>query len=253
MIRLACLIVSVLIGASASAQEIGQFVIKYPLDSDTPIYGITTGLGGTAFGTPFSNGLRIETAGSSTTVSASTAGTSPFAAIGVGDVIYARNAAGTNVVLYVATVPDADTITVTTAVDLGTAGVPFQWRKFTAGTSATSGWMNLATNRSFHLRWGVVQMNAASVQMQFVCRDLTDDPQAIFIFPGASGVCNGGTNTAGFCVYTAAGAGTNTSLHVLGPYDQCRFAWKVVTDDGDDTGANEENVFAYVYTTAIER
>lgn len=82
---------------------------------------------------------RIETSGSSTTVTA-VSGT-PFELIGVGDEIRVE-ISGVQTRRVVAAKASSVSITVDTAIDLDVdGGYKFEWRDFQVGTAATDGWL----------------------------------------------------------------------------------------------------------------
>lgn len=160
-------------------------------------------------------GRTIETVGSSTTTSASTASTAPFLGVDVGDELTVV-LSGLSTYRYVVTNADDDTVTVDTAWDLGTDGVVFRWRDLTCGTGANDGLVpagRRAQRVVFDIQ--VLTINATSIDFQVEGRN-----------PGAGA----GWTPVGTATYTAVGGGAIVvnQLH----FDQYRLGVKVTGDAG---------------------
>lgn len=110
-----------------------------------------------------------KTSGSSTTVSAVTAGDNPFAGFGAGYELHVDRD-GTHDVVYFT--PDGggdlDTGTVDTAVNWqtgpqGSTGRHFRYRHFLSGTTAADGWVECRRFKGIKIQMTVHSFNAASV------------------------------------------------------------------------------------------
>lgn len=88
---------------------------------------------------PIQGQYALSTSGSSTTVSATTAGQLPFALVNAGDLIWFYTADQTVVRRKVATKVDGDSITISSATTL-TACAAWYWLPFQTGTAVTDGW-----------------------------------------------------------------------------------------------------------------
>lgn len=237
---------------AAPTEQIGRPVVTlYDLDSTTPIYCSMTGvrIGGPPFSTPY----KIKTVGSSTSVTAATAGQAPFNGVSVGDEIVVNlsigqvtpapgvNAARTYRV--VTAKADADNITVNAAIDLsgpvgtaGTAGYRFEYLRRACGTAATDGWYPVAGGTPT-FSWAVNQFSVTSggVDFRIECKHDGADAQPIQAFPAT-----------GFTTYTAAGIASRASTSITIPYSYCRLGMQLNgVDEGVDTGANAEQITAW--------
>jgi len=149
MILVRSLLALLLMAALAHAQQAqtsGYLALDYDLDSATFVYPRLTGANGTPWGGPIGGPNRVKTAGSSTTISAETAGNAPFRDVAVNDVLVITigNAVNVRVVL---THPDNDTVTVNTVIDIVTP-VGFGYFKSGTGTGADAGWFDVSGNYS---------------------------------------------------------------------------------------------------------
>lgn len=111
-----------------------QFLYNYDLDSLSYKYGRIGGASG--LGCPGKYGAK--TTGSSVTINAA-AGT-PFDPVNVGDLIVFFIPPDTKSLRKIATKVSGAQITVDTAIDLGTVGVPFDFYPFRIGSAAGDGW-----------------------------------------------------------------------------------------------------------------
>jgi hypothetical protein len=113
------------------------------------------------------------TAGSSTTVTAVTAGDGPFDGLQLGGQLSSLDGnTGVTDVVYVTTYTDQDNIVVDTAVDwtTGFTGAPgrhFQYRKFLKGTTADDGWFNTRTAAGLKIQVIVTTILATSITFTF--------------------------------------------------------------------------------------
>ena len=224
--------------AAAAQQAKATFVTNYDLDSTSYTYCVTTGQDGRAFDAPRQGAAKVSTVGSSTTVAAVTASSGPFTFVSVGDVLFFKidNVTSTR---YVTARASADSITVDTAINLSAdaSGYGFTFLKVVCGTTATDGWIPVTGWRFKKLVSYIEQMNTTGgIDVRFECRDLTLDTNVIQVYP-ASGANN----------YTAAGITSGIAVVLEEPWDECRIGYKITTsDDGGDTGANQEQIHAYV-------
>lgn len=107
------------------------------------------------------------TSGSSTTITAVTAGDAPFAGLAAGSELHVDRD-GTHDVVYFTPGVDDDTGTVDTAVNWetgpqGSSGRHFRFRHFLSGTAATDGWIGNRGFKSVKIQMIVHSFNAGSV------------------------------------------------------------------------------------------
>lgn len=232
--------------AAAQNESRGTLFYDYDLDNATDyVYGTLTGLSATPFGSPIRVDVAIKTTGSSTSVTAVTAATSPFAAVAVNDVLAVRRGDGTTDLRRVTARADADNVTVDTAVDWS-AGFAFGYYDATYGTAGTSGWTPVAQATRLQLEWHVKQLNVTGgILVRVQCRTNTLDTQPVTVWPdptssASTDECKKGTMTAVI----------DCALIVTGRWDACRLGFKIGTaDDGGDTGADAEKISASVTVT----
>jgi hypothetical protein len=239
------------------AQEVRKATLFYQFDVDsgTVNYPLHTGLDNTPFSsdrTVTAAGAKISTAGSNTTVTATTALTVPFALLGVGDAIGVKIGGDATPTYRIITAKaSGDSVTVNAAIDLSAdaTGYFFTWRKYVGGTAATSGWFDVAnlTDVSITVQYDQGDLDALGVRWE--CRVQSLDTQPIYVHPGAStatGICGPGTASSTFCTFATAGAGQSLTVRDIGKYDECRIGLKFVTNDTSDAGAALEKVTATV-------
>jgi hypothetical protein len=211
---LAILLLALFLPTLAAAQDIQKVAWSvYGKDvTDTSYsYCKLVGSNGDPFGTANVGRGRIETSGSSTTVTEVTTGDNPFTEIAVGDVlmiqvgstVYRRN---------VVARASAASITVDTAIDLS-AGYSWSWYQQKCGATAADGWIpvSLAHTMSFAVDW--ITKNATSLDHSFECR------------------VGGITATV---IEQASQSAVGPSVYVLpdGVWDECRIGLKLTTDTG---------------------
>ena len=177
-------------------------------------YCILAGAGGGALDKDIESRILIETSGSSTTTSASTATSAPFLLPAVGDEITVT-LSGVKTYREIITNADDDTITVDTAWDLGTTGVPFFWRDLTCGTAVTNGIISAAAYTTIIFDIQVLTLNGTSIDARV---------------EGRNWGAGTGWTPVGTATYTAVGGGAITANR-LG-YDQYRLGIRVTGDTG---------------------
>jgi len=239
------------------AQEVRKATLFYQfdVDSNTVNYPLHTGLDNTPFSsdrTVTTAGAKISTSGSVTTVTATTAGTLPFALLGVGDAIGVK-IGGDAVPTYrlITAKASGDSITVNTAIDLSAdaSGYFFTWRKYVGGTTATSGWFDVSGLSDINITVQYDQGDLDALGVRWECRSQSLDTQPVYVHPGAStatGICGPGTASSTFCTFATAGAGQSLTVRDIGPWDECRIGLKFVTNDTSDAGAALEKVTATI-------
>lgn len=199
-------------------------VTNYNLDSTSFTYPLFNPVIATGPG-------PAKTAGSSTTISAVTG--TPFTALGVGDEMIFSLVDGTVAIRRVtACTPScgaaATSITVDSAIDLGTVGVQWQYRHLTDGSGAAQGWVdcaNFASTKTFNVQ--LDQGDATVVQVQVEVRAMGSTNGSIAITPVTLGTPPDGK-----------------PLAVVESEGQCRVGLKLATDPSD-AGANIEKVQVY--------
>lgn len=169
---------------------------------------------------------NIKSSGSSTTFNEATVGSGPFGLVSVGDLITVKNTAGILVQRTVVTRPSDAQITVDSAADLGTAGVPFTFRKLSDGTGAAQGWLKVA---QFSQKTFVMQIDtiaAASIDARLECRQLGDYAGIVLVNWTGTGTQCTATN------FTVAGVTARCFTFSTDVWDQCRIGFKINADAG---------------------
>lgn len=235
--------------AFAQEQRTAQFSARWDVDSDTETFGVLTGMNGSAYGDPMHVGTLIETSGSSTTVTAVTASSAPFANLSVGDLIYVRTSPTNVDVRGITAKASSDSITIDAAADWSAgSGLPFHWRKFTTGTAATDGWVD--TRGYADIQASVLYLQgdlATGLAARWWCRNNTDSTIAEVVYPNGSADCgDNATLASGFCQFATAGATASLTVIIPGRWDECRVGIKRNGADTSDAGANVESVTATI-------
>jgi hypothetical protein len=178
--------------------------------------------------------IKVVTSGSSTTVAAhgATGEPDPFTNVAVGDELRFIVPAGTvsNVVTqttyyrYVTARASASSITVNSAIDLGTTGLPFNFRTLTCGTSATSGMIATDGFRNANFQFEYTTKNATSIDWRVECQVKGSNTGWVIVIPSS------GTSTN-----LTAVAATSGRIFDVSDYDYCRLGMQVNTDTGTNT------------------
>lgn len=193
-------------------------------------------------------GKRLKTVGSSTTVSAFTAGTAPFALLAVGDILVFSTSGVTPAGTVDATIglqtfrqitakADSDNVTVDAAIDLSTGtGFGFAWYKAASGTAATDGWVPVTGYDEVHFCWQITQSDGASIDVKVEGEDVTARSSPVPMFAK--------NYTA---TYGCAAATPTCDCFTIIPngYDRIRLGFRINTD-ASDAGANIEKISAQV-------
>lgn len=214
----------------------------YDLDSATYVYPVTTGMAGVLSGPRRRVGINVQTSGSSTTISATTAGTKPFLGMVAGDELYfnfsGRNPlAGGGASEYgyvIVTRTDDDNVVVNEAVDITTAQ-GFSWRQFSVLGTAAAGWVPVAGFDVASFAWQIKQSDATSIDVIVECQDTA-----------TSASYSWAVQVKNYTVYTCAvptTGGCDTWTASPATYDRCRLGFKINTDTSD-AGANLEKISA---------
>lgn len=235
------------------AQTVGnaqRVTLFSDMDFDTVgsyMYCVTTGAGDDALAPNRRVSIPVITVGSSTTVSAVTAGTGPFQNMNVGDEIVfplgtltpagTQTPAGGESYRYVTAKASADSVTLNAAINLAVPagrGYPFTWRKLSCGTAATDGWFSTSNWQDFTVSFQADQGDASSMDAALQCET----------FGSASAPIQVWTANYLLAVYGNVSTG-RTVVYFVNHFDRCRLGVKL-TDDASDAGANLEKVSAYV-------
>lgn len=184
-----------------------HFAIGYDVASTSLTYCTLSGQGGSPWGEPYAVSTPIETSGSSTTVTAVTALSAPFANLVAGDTIVVRRDAATPYDLrWLTAKADSDGVTVSSAVNWS-AGYPFQWMDLACGTAATDGWIAVPTGSGKIVQMTVVYSAGDLGGLDVVWEGKEGSPVAapVRIFPGATSSCDPGTLNTNVCTFTSTG------------------------------------------------
>lgn len=248
LLRLAGLLLFLLFPPSAWAQDVTHLAYAYDLDSATFVYPKLTGRGGADTYTGSITGpARIKTTGSSTTVVAVTAGQLPFASVDVGSPILIRRPNDSVDKRVVVAKASGDSVTVDVAIDLDTTlGFVFSYYNFTAGTAATSGWVDVSrfgVDTKFIIQYDQGDF-ATGLQYRIECETQTLDPKPGVVYPKETSDCGpDGTLVTGTCQIAVAGA-TGIAEVLLGDpaANRCRVGIKGAGADTSDAGAALERI-----------
>jgi len=242
------------VGSAEAVQS--AFAYNIDVDSATVTYFKHVGQNGSPFGGSILGPGTIKTTGSSTTVAEAVAGSNPFTDIAVGDVLEVApiGTSGRRTYLRVDARASAASITVDTAVDLGT-GVAWRYWRLQSGTTVNDGWFPVsgATSVTIGVYW--VQGDLDALQVIWQCRSAAPGSKPMQVFPGLTSECGLGGSAAtvpGFCTYPVAqvGQATATTVQIVfGNYSECRVGLKYTTTDTSDAGANLEKVMVTVDTS----
>ena len=217
----------------AASKRIPMQILR-DLDSTSYEYCALTGQGGVSTAEPREVGIRVTTASGGSTAPTSTTANA-YLGMAVGDVLI-FSVKGTREERVIVTWTDADNVVLNRAINLhqeitgSSNGVTFAWRQLTCGTTAESGWMNVAGLPVVSFSIDIDQMNVTgNIDVRVECRDLGANlsPQQIFLDAVAT-----------------AGIPTGRLKRTLNwtPYAQCRVGTKLTTDDGGDLTTNAEQV-----------
>lgn len=234
LLKMAAFLLALLVPAVCWAQDTGghksaNFAYKYDVASDTITYCAVVNQQGDPYATPYDGAGRIQTSGSSTTVT--TVGTSgAFAAVGIDDVIHVRFQDGTTEDRVIITNADDDTITVDTAIDL-TGGFVWSYSITACGTSENDGW--ILTSGYSIVQFGV-QYDAGDVTAlaaTFECKSAARGAKPVRVYPGVNSDCGDGTLNGKVCEFSTVG----DRLYYKMPHNAfaaCRLGVAWVTADG---------------------
>ena len=205
---IACFVPAV---ASAQAQKTAPLVYAKDITDTSYSYCKFAGMNGDPFQPMLGTG-RIETSGSSTTVTAETAGDAPFTSVSAGDFLLITYGGVTYQRLVTARA-SATEITVNAAIN--TTGATWAWQKAACGATAADGWIGATGAWAMTFQVAVTTINATTIGYSVECRVGALAAVAV----SASTIA-----TATTAAYTI-GAGT-------GAWDECRLGLKVNTDTG---------------------
>jgi hypothetical protein len=243
--------------SSAQVTSRGQVDIAHQSFRDTDQitnfeYCRTLGVGNLVTGDGRIKTQRIETVGSSTTVSALTATTNTFTGLGVGDellitaisdvisagVVVTRR--GQQFYRVITAKASDDSITVNVALDI-TNDASFTWRKLECGTAATNGWVPVHNLSQYVWHLNISQINTTTgVDYTLECRIYAAAAGIVTVVPST-------TVTAATSIVIPVPAAAFPQGGVTLPYDECRFGTRLTTtDDGSDVGAAAEQTSVYL-------
>jgi hypothetical protein len=175
---------------------------------------------------------KIVTSGSSTTVAGLAGVLSPFTDVAAGDELrivippnVVANTLGETVQYRSVTArASADSITVNAAIDLGTAGVSFEYRTLTCGTAATSGRIGVAGFQDANFQFEWTTKNATSLDWKVECQVAGSNTGWIVVVP-----------TSGTSINLTAVDAYSARVFNVNSYDYCRLGTQINTDTGVNT------------------
>lgn len=249
ILALAALALPTVVLAQTPDVKRADFAIRYDVDSATKTYCVLNGANGSPFGSPTRVAIPVETSGSSTTITAVTASTDPFAGdLGVGDVVL-FSVSGATLARTVVTNADDDTITVDQAIDLSAgAGYTFSYMDLACGTAATSGWVNVRGFPEVQMTVSYLQGDLDTLDVAFECRDDSPDHNVVQVYPGPGSSCGFGALSTNVCQFATPATlpAASISTYFVGTFQDCRVALKYGSTDTSDAGANLERVNASI-------
>jgi len=249
LLALLALLLIPLGGVQGAEQRTASFAILYDLDATAITYPIVTGVGGSPWGAPMVGPSRIQTTGTSASVTESVVGANPFTELSVGDLLMVNLQDGTTDLRVIITRTDAANIILNTTVTWSqTGGVAWRWLKQTTGTAATNGWIDISGLDDVVMTVYMDQVNiTGGLDMRWECRAAGPNSQAVIVYPGESDGCGAaGTLGTNVCNLTGtAGITSGLALVVSEPWSACRLGMFIHTaDDGADTTTAREQITA---------
>lgn len=220
---------------AAGAQGHVRLVVEnYDLDSTTFTYCIATEV-------PLSGLGRIETSGSSATVTAVDSTATPFARVEIGDIIYVTNLAGNQDTRFVTAKASSISLTVNAVVDWDiTGGYAFTWREVNCGTADTDGWFpvdQFVVDPPYAVTMvaQVDQINVTGgINFRWECAAGVEKPVRVCPATGSTNI-------------TLATIDGRTACIIDFPFDRCRIGMAIGSaDDGGDLTTNMEQIKMYV-------
>jgi len=241
MKRIAVLLALLFASVSVHAQttgtdQVANYMYKYDLDSATLTFCKLIGREGDPYGGDKTGSGLVKTTGSSTSITENTVGQNPFTDVAVGDMLVFRRPTGVVDRRIVVTRTDAANIVVETAIDLS-GGVAFRFRTLTCGTTATDGWVDASGSDHITVVYQIDQQNTTTgIDFRVDCRGPGPGASAVQVYPAT-----------GFVTDTTATIANQHAVAVNGRWSACRVGVKLTsTDDGGDTGANAEQITAFI-------
>ena len=225
MIRKLLLSLALLVLPAAAQAQVNQYisVLRYDLASASVIY--CSGGPGWVTGTS-----TVSTSGSSTTLTAATAGT--FDPLAVGDSIFVAGA-----FRRVDAKASGTSLTLSSAIN--TVATGWNYIHYTCGTGTEAGKFTIANGWISTLVAEIVTMTATSIDVRYECRTQAPDAAWIVVYPSAgNNECGAGTESSGYCQFTAA---ASLALVVDEVWNECRIGLKINTDTA---GAESINLYA---------
>ncbi len=229
---------------AAAETQFGHIAYLWDADSVTMTFPLLLGRDGTIFGSGNPGLTPVSTSGSSTTVAATTASTSPFALVSVGDVLEFR-VDNTSYLRVVTVRTDADTVTVNAAITLTAAA--FSWYKLTVGTAETAGWFDVSSAESitFTVDPQNIAVDTGGVDLRIDCKGGSLGSTSVQVYPSyTDGSADTVTNLS------AEGLADRVIPTISGNYGSCRVGIQVDDDDAVDTTTAMEEIHI---TVAIRR
>jgi hypothetical protein len=175
---------------------------------------------------------KLVTSGSSTTVTALAGSVAPFTNVAVGDDLRIVIPAGTvaNVItaqtVYrtVTARGSATSITVNSAVNLGTTGVSFNYRTLACAANATDGIFAVDGFKNANVQFEWQTKNATSLDWRVECKLAGSNTGWVVVIPSTGSSTN-----------LTAVAATSARIFDVGDYEYCRLGMQVNTDTGVNT------------------
>jgi hypothetical protein len=224
------LLLALLLPATARAQDkTAHLAIGFDVASTTINYTQMNGERGDPWSAPEYVAIPIDTVGSSTTVSAVTASSNPFADLAVGDVLYVRKDNSVTDSVWITAKATDDQVTVDTAVDWS-AGYNFEWLDLTTGTDSAAGWISVSGFKRVQMTVLYTAGDLGGLDVVWECREASPFAVAVQVYPGPSDDCGYGTLNTNVCTYSTVGDSKSVEL-TENLYSHCRVGLAYRTSD----------------------
>jgi hypothetical protein len=228
-----CLLLLLLAGpswAQSGGKGTADLVVGYDVASTTLTYAAHVGARGDPWADPFRVNIPIETSGASTSVTAVTATTLPFADLAVGDLLLVRRDNSVTDRVWITVKTDGDNVTVSSSVDWS-AGYTFEWMDLTTGTGATDGWISVSGYKSVQMTVQYEAGDLAGLDVVWECKEASTFSGAVQVYPGPSDDCGYGTLNTNVCTYATLGDRQTVEI-THNVYSYCRVGLAYRTSDG---------------------
>lgn len=215
--------------AQATTSASANFAYKYDIDGGTATYCRLEGSNGDPYATFKSGRGRIETSGSSTTVTGVNAADDVFTGINVGDVIYV-NLDGVSTFRVVTVFTSVDQVTVDSAIDLS-SGYTWSYKSLQCGTSTEDGWIDVGGWLNVLLGFAYDAGDITTLSVTWECKGSHIGATPQRVYPGPASDCGDGTLNGTVCEFTTVGDALSFNI-TDSSFSVCRIGLFTAGDGG---------------------